>query len=129
MPLLTARHIAQEVDDEGHKGIRTMKRIVKLRTSEGSKVRIFLENWGSGMDQTRRRWTLEDGYWQCLDSRETAQESGLGRLKVFGARSPVSQLRELVGDGHRTRDIATTPAATMRAYSTSIWPRGRWLDD
>ena len=102
-----------------------MKRTVKLRTSGGSKVRIFLENWGSGMDQTKRRWTLEDGYWQCMDSGETAQESWLGGLKVFGARngtlcfSYVSRL----GDGHRAHEIATTPAATMRAYSTSIWPR------
>ena len=100
-----------------------MKRTVKVRTSEGSKVRIFLENWGSGMDQTRRRWILEDGYWQSMDSGETAQESGLGGLKAFGARNPVSQLREPAGDGHRAHEVATTLATTMRAYSTSIWPR------
>ena len=82
-----------------------MRRSVKLRTSGGSKVRIFLENWGSGIDQTRRRWTLEDGYWQCMDSGETAQESGLGGLKVFGARNGTLCLSYVsrVGDGHRAR--------------------------
>ena len=68
-----------------------MKRTVKLRTSEGNKVRIVLENWGSGMDQIMRRWTLGDGYWQCMDSGEIAQES----------RSGGPNLTEMQGSEHQ----------------------------
>jgi len=57
-----------------------MKRTVKLQTSEGNEVRVVLENWGSGLDRIMRRWTFEDGYWQCMDSREIAQESQWGGL-------------------------------------------------
>ena len=39
-----------------------MGQTVKLRTSEGGRVRIVLENWGSGLDHLRRRWVRTDGY-------------------------------------------------------------------
>jgi hypothetical protein len=52
-----------------------MRRTLKLRTNEGNKVSIVLQHWGSGMDGTMRRWTLEDGYWHCMDSTEIAQKS------------------------------------------------------
>ena len=61
-----------------------MKRTVRLRTSEGLKVCIALEHWGSGLDHTLRRWTLADGYWECMDTGELAEESGLSGLKIFG---------------------------------------------
>lgn len=52
-----------------------MKRRIKLWTSAGRRLRIVLENWGSGLDSTHRRWTLGDGYWQCMDSGEIAQKT------------------------------------------------------
>ena len=81
-----------------------MKRIVKLQTSEGNRVRIVLENWGSGMDRIMRRWTLGDGYWQCMDSGEIAQESRWGGQKVFGARNPVFQSSRVVAEGSRVQE-------------------------
>jgi hypothetical protein len=51
-----------------------MKRTVKPGTNEGNKVRIVLENWGSGLDHIMRRWTLEDGLWQCVDSGELGEK-------------------------------------------------------
>jgi hypothetical protein len=69
-----------------------MRWMVKLRTSEGNKLRILLENWGSGLDHILRRWILRDGWWQCMDSREIAQESGFRRLKIFGAWDNVNQV-------------------------------------
>jgi hypothetical protein len=55
--------------------LKFRKRAVELQTSEGNKVSIVLENWGSGLDQILRRWTLQESHWQCMDSREIAQES------------------------------------------------------
>ena len=72
-----------------------MKRIVELQTSEGNKVRIVLDNWGSGIDRTMRRWTLGDGHWRCMDSAEIAQESRWEGPRVFGARNPGERLREV----------------------------------
>ena len=57
-----------------HVELKLRKRTVELETSEGDKVSIVLENWGSGLDQMLRRWTLEDSYWLCKDSAEIAQE-------------------------------------------------------
>ena len=55
--------------------LKFRKRTVELQTSDGNIVSIVLENWGSGLDQILRRWTLQERYWQCMDSREIAQES------------------------------------------------------
>ena len=68
-----------------------MKRTVRLRTSEGHKLRITLGHWGSGLDHTLRRWTLADGYWECMDTGELAEESGLSGLKILSAWNPVGQ--------------------------------------
>jgi Flp pilus assembly pilin Flp len=54
--------------------LKLRKRTVELETSEGNRVCIVLDNWGSGLDQILRRWTLEDSYWLCKDSAEIAQE-------------------------------------------------------
>jgi|SRR5580658_7493357 Flp pilus assembly pilin Flp len=69
-----------------------MKRTVRLRTSEGHKLRIALDNWGSGLDHTLRRWTLADGYWECMDTGELAEECGLSGLMAFSDWSPLLQL-------------------------------------
>ena len=98
-----------------------MKRILKLQTSDGNKVRIILDNWGSGMDQTMRRWTLGDGYWQCMDSAEIAQESRWGRPKVLGARNPVFKSSGPVADGRRAQEeIRGMSGQTMVEYALII---------
>jgi hypothetical protein len=66
-----------------------MKRIVTLKTSEGSGLQIVLENWGSGLDDRRRRWTFEDPYWRCIDSGETAEQAGPVTRQIFSGKSPV----------------------------------------
>jgi hypothetical protein len=71
-----------------YKELKTMKRSLTLHTSEGNKVRIVLENWGSGIDRTMRRWTLGDGYWQCMDSGEIGQASKADGSTKPSARRP-----------------------------------------
>ncbi len=60
-----------------------MEQTVKLRTSAGDRVRIVLENWGSGLDYLRRRWVRAEGYWECMDTGTLAEESRSGGTKVF----------------------------------------------
>jgi hypothetical protein len=66
-----------------------MKQIVTLRTSGECIVRIVLDNWGSGLDQILRRWTLEGGCWRCTDTGELAEESTLTGVQVFNGKNPV----------------------------------------
>jgi hypothetical protein len=76
-----------------------MGRIVRLRTSEGGRVRIVLENWGCGLDHLRRRWVRTDGYWECMDTGMRAEESRSGGPKVFGDPNPAPiahQVRDLL---------------------------------
>jgi Flp pilus assembly pilin Flp len=68
-----------------------MRQTVKVRTSEGHNLHIALEHWGSGLDHTLRRWILNDGYWECMDTGELAEESGLSRLKILNAWKPGGQ--------------------------------------
>ncbi len=60
-----------------------MRQIVELRMNDGSKISIVLENWGSGLDYALRRWVLVDGYWECLDTGDFADESRLAGFKFF----------------------------------------------
>ena len=65
-----------------------MKRTLKLQTSDGNKVRIVLDNWGSGWIRQCAAGDLGGRCdWQCMDSAEIAQESCWGRPKVLGARN------------------------------------------
>ena len=77
-----------------------MRQTVKLRTSERDRVRIVLENWGSGLDHLRPRWVRADGYWECMDTgRRRAQESRSGETKVFNDPNPApvaDQVRDLL---------------------------------
>src|ERR1700730_9827666 len=96
-----------------------MKRTVELQTSEGNSVRILLENWGSGLDGTRRRWTLGDGYWQCMDSAEIAQESGVRGLKA--SAQPALQPSEPPKGGNRLYQILVNMRGqTMAEYALII---------
>jgi hypothetical protein len=60
-----------------------MGQALKLRTSEGRRVRIVLENWGSGLDHLLRRWVRTRGYWECMDTGIRAKESRSGETKAF----------------------------------------------
>jgi len=62
-----------------------MRQIVELQTKTGSRFSIALDNWGSGMDVLMRRWVLLDGYWECADSGDCAEESGRGGIQIFNA--------------------------------------------
>jgi hypothetical protein len=104
-----------------HRVVKIMKRTVKLQTSEGDKVRIVLENWGSGTDGTMRRWTLGDGYWQCMDSGEIAEEFGSGGPKVFDDRNPAFQSSGVVADDSRAQEkISGLRGQTMVEYALII---------
>jgi hypothetical protein len=99
-----------------------MERTAKLRTSEGNKIRIVLENC-SGMDRAMRRRTWGDGYWQCMDSGEIAQESRWGKSEGFAARNPVFQSSGLVADGPRAQEkIPGMCGQTMVEYAPSSRP-------
>jgi len=69
-----------------------MRQIVELRLKEGT-ISIVLDNWGSGLDYAMRRWVLIDGYWQCTDTGDFAEEARLAGLRVFSAPAPVPGLR------------------------------------
>ncbi len=77
-----------------------MGQTVKLRTGEGRRVRIVLENWGSGLDHLRRRWVRgADGYWECMDSGMRAEESRSGGTRALSDLNPAtvtSQVRDLL---------------------------------
>ena len=99
-----------------------MKRTVKLRTNNGNDVRIILENWGSGLDHAMRRWTLQEGLWQCMDSGELAEK------RVSGFRIPVVQVspvpavhdtNKAAPDGHETA-VAAMRGQTMVEYALII---------
>ena len=75
-----------------------MEQTVKLRTSEGVRVRIVLENWGSGLDHLRRRGVRTDDYWECMDTGMRAEESRSGGPKVFGDPN-------LAPIAHQVRDL------------------------
>jgi hypothetical protein len=50
-----------------------MKKVIKLKTTDGQTVKVMLDNWGGGMDRFHRRWTLQPEGWHCVDSGELAQ--------------------------------------------------------
>jgi len=68
-----------------------MQRTLKLQTDQGDRIRIVLENWGSGLDEARRRWTVEGAFWVCVDSGQLAQKAGIAGLKFFGTAAPLLQ--------------------------------------
>jgi hypothetical protein len=55
-----------------------MRRVLILESTDGARVKISLEHWGSGLDLLVRRWVLVDGSWVCVDSGEIAREVGSG---------------------------------------------------
>lgn len=61
-----------------------LQTVKTLNSNQGEEVSVALENWGSGLDELRRRWTLEADSWQCVDGRDFAEDSGSQRLKITG---------------------------------------------
>ena len=55
-----------------------MRRVLILESTDGGRIKISLEHWGSGVDLLVRRWVLVDGSWVCVDSGEIAREVGSG---------------------------------------------------
>jgi hypothetical protein len=53
-----------------------MKEIVTLKTGDGCRVRIVLDDRGSGLDDIMRRWRFENPYWRCIESGELGEQSG-----------------------------------------------------
>ena len=98
-----------------------MKRTLKLRTGGGYDVRIILENWGSGLDRSRRRWILQDSLWQCMDSGDFAEE------RVFGFRKQVARMSHVPAAAHadeaaraKERAVAPMRGQTMVEYALII---------
>jgi hypothetical protein len=50
-----------------------MKKVIKIKTASGLTVKLMLDNWGSGVDSVRRRWSLQPEGWHCVDNGEVAQ--------------------------------------------------------
>jgi hypothetical protein len=70
-----------------------MRQIVELRSKGGGWVSIVLDNWGSGLDYALRRWVLVDGYWQCVDTGDVADEARLSGFRIFSVPAPLPGLR------------------------------------
>ena len=93
-----------------------MRRKVKLRTRDGSDVHIVLENWGSGLDHSMRRWTLQDSLWLCIDSGDLAEEM------VFGFWGPVVQLPDVpdVRDTYEAAALGQKMAGVLMRGQTMV---------
>jgi hypothetical protein len=96
-----------------------MKRRIKLWTSAGRRLHIVLENWGSGLDSTHRRWTLGDGYWECLDSGEVAQKTRSSGPKALDSGNPGAQASPEATDGGLGESVA--PDATITPCGGRPW--------
>lgn len=96
-----------------------MKRRLKLWTSAGRRLRIVLENWSSGLDNTHRRWILGDGYWQCLDTGEVARKTRSTDPETPGFGEG--------GDRDQTAPSAAEagPSESAARYATIARPRGQ----
>jgi len=98
-----------------------MRRIIRPRTSEGHKLHIALEHWGSGLDRTLRRWALADGHWKCMDTGELAEEAGLSGLMFFNGWRPLLQISP-AQEQARAQEPAVAPmrGQTMVEYALII---------
>ena len=64
-----------------------MRRVVKLRTDDGEKIDLILDNWACGVDRLYRRWVREPDGWHCLETQKRANRRRLGWGLLFG-RNP-----------------------------------------
>jgi hypothetical protein len=54
-----------------------MRKSITLRTGDGKRIHLRLDNWGGGTDRLFRRWTREPDGWHCIDTGEIAQPASL----------------------------------------------------
>ena len=63
--------------------------MMTLRTEKGGLVTVRLDNWGDGVDELHRRWTLRTEGWKCIETGELAHqvppEVKWGRVAVVAA--------------------------------------------
>ncbi len=50
-----------------------MRKVIKVKTTDGQTVKVMLDTWGGGVDRSHRRWTLQPDGWHCIDTGEIAQ--------------------------------------------------------
>jgi hypothetical protein len=69
--------------------VPAMRRIVRLRTDDGEKLAITLDNWACGVDRLYRRWVREPDGWHCLETQKRATpETILRHILRRRARAP-----------------------------------------
>jgi hypothetical protein len=54
-----------------------MRKLVRLKTQDGKRIFVHLDNWGGGIDRNYRRWTREHDGWRCVDTGQMAHPAGL----------------------------------------------------
>jgi len=54
-----------------------MRKLVRLKTQEGERIFVHLDNWGGGIDRLFRRWTREHDGWRCVDTGQIARRASL----------------------------------------------------
>jgi hypothetical protein len=54
-----------------------MRKLITLRTGDGKRIYVHLDNWGGGNDKFYRRWTREPDGWHCIDTGEIAHRTSL----------------------------------------------------
>ena len=93
-----------------------MQRTLKLQTDQGDRIRIVLENWGSGLDEAKRRWTMEGAFWLCVDSGQLAQNARTAGLKFFEAGPTLLQF----GPSPVSDDHADESAGALASGQTMV---------
>jgi len=58
-------------------------RSIALTKATGESLKLALNNYGSGVDRLNRRWVLDAGCWNCIETGETAERTPLLR-RLFG---------------------------------------------
>ena len=60
---------------------------IALTKANGEKLKLVLNNYGAGVDRLNRRWILDAGCWNCIETGETAQRLPMLH-RFFGASVP-----------------------------------------
>lgn len=63
-----------------------MRKVVVLRTPDGKRIPVTLENWGMGVDRLYRRWTREQDGWHCAETSQICQREKASILNALGLR-------------------------------------------
>jgi hypothetical protein len=49
-------------------------RSITLIKATGDKIKVTLHNYGAGVDRLNRRWILDSGTWNCIETGEIADK-------------------------------------------------------